>query len=110
MASCDTCRKPGACCRGFLLNRWFNAATWRTDAAAFCNEFGFSFVPVRALEGRAQEDGTLPVLFDCKLLDEDGRCTDYENRPQLCRVYEPGADALCAEYVPSLRGIPIVPA
>jgi len=48
------------------------------------------------------------VHFDCTKLGADGRCMDYENRPELCRVYQPQEDALCAEYVQHLRGIPIV--
>jgi len=37
-------------------------------------------------------------LFWCPRLGRDGRCTDYENRPALCRSYEPGTDPLCAEW------------
>lgn len=29
-----------------------------------------------------------------------GRCTDYDNRPDLCRDYEPGQDPLCIMHVP----------
>lgn len=52
-------------------------------------------------------DGVVPV-FDCPLLGEDGRCTDYDGRPELCRLYEAGSDPICAEYTHTLRGIPIV--
>lgn len=31
----------------------------------------------------------------CKNLGRDGRCTDYANRPDLCRSFEPGSDRLC---------------
>jgi hypothetical protein len=30
----------------------------------------------------------------CPLLGRDGRCTDYENRPALCRHFQPGSNRL----------------
>ena len=38
------------------------------------------------------------VACDCTLLDENGRCSDYENRPAVCRNYEPASDQLCCEW------------
>lgn len=34
----------------------------------------------------------------CPRLGVDGRCTNYENRPKLCRLYQPKSDFLCTEY------------
>lgn len=48
------------------------------------------------------------VFWSCKNLTPEGRCGDYENRPELCRTYEPGQDLLCVEYVTTFRGIPVV--
>lgn len=31
----------------------------------------------------------------CPRLGRDGRCTDYENRPALCRGYVAGEDPVC---------------
>jgi len=36
-------------------------------------------------------------MFTCPLL-VDGRCSDYDNRPELCRDYQPMSDLLCAEH------------
>ena len=40
-------------------------------------------------------------LLWCPVLGRDGRCTDYENRPALCRSFEAGSDPLCAMHHPS---------
>lgn len=60
-------------------------------------------------------DGTRPYEFDenkvvagwkCSRLGDDGLCTDYENRPQLCIDYQPMSDGLCA--IRPFKGIPIL--
>lgn len=108
VSTCDTCRAPGACCSGLVLNRYFSAANWRDEAAELMAKHDMSYlVPARPVAAHFGEDVTA-VMFDCTRLGDDGRCIDYENRPELCRVYEPGSDRLCAEYVPKLNGIPIV--
>lgn len=65
------------------------------------------FYPVRMLSA---DDSTpdVSVQFDCRWLGDDGRCRHYERRPQTCRTYEAGQDALCAEYIQTLSGIPII--
>lgn len=40
--------------------------------------------------------------WSCPRLLPNGRCGDYENRPWLCRVYEPKADTTCVEYDPAV--------
>lgn len=107
MSSCDTCRAPGNCCSGFVLNHPFPGANWKADAEQLLADAGLQFFkPVRQFFTSETEwmDG---VMFDCSRLGADGRCTDYENRPQLCRAYQAGDDALCAEFVQTLKGIPI---
>lgn len=34
----------------------------------------------------------------CSAIGEDGRCTIYETRPQLCRDFEPASDPLCVHW------------
>ena len=38
-----------------------------------------------------RSDGTWHLLVEnrCKNLAEDGTCTDYDNRPAICREYDP---------------------
>lgn len=53
--------------------------------------YGLPFVP-----GEQRPDGTW--AYACYNLGSDGRCTDYENRPDLCRRYVAGSDGLCVHY------------
>ena len=60
--------------------------------------------PFRAIEVRSintDADSKRPygyVTFNCVNLTKDGRCGDYENRPWLCRVFEPGEGPLCVHW------------
>lgn len=108
MASCDTCRKPGHCCSGFTLNFYFNRETWQEEATEILKKNNLEFiVPVRIAQGWL-EQGRTGVVFDCTRLGADGRCTDYENRPELCKIYQPGQDGLCIEHVEAFKDIPII--
>lgn len=112
-ASCDSCRRPGACCRGFVLNFTVPMDDWYAAAMRQLDAHGIDyFVPRRPRSDVAtvHSDIATAVMFDCSRLGPDGRCTDYENRPKLCRVFEAGSDPLCGEHRLSLRGIPIVQA
>ena len=127
---CDTCRAPGRCCTGFVLGGG-DFARGETMlgalvALATVEHYGpmdWSRIPSRK-PGETLEQYTdrLPVQsrhvglpfmplhvdrygswqFWCPLLGRDGRCTDYENRPPLCREYQPGTDKLCAEWQPRI--------
>jgi Fe-S-cluster containining protein len=103
----DACTHPGACCRGFVLNHPFNEDDWQQQAKDLMEQVDLPFMrPVR----RFITSETLwknGVMFDCDRLGADGRCTDYENRPQLCRDYQAGEDPLCAIHEFKLKGIPI---
>lgn len=110
MSACDTCRVPGSCCSSFTLNMPVfvdDGEDWKVEAKKRLEWYGLNmFAPVSqriGAEGRALN----AILYRCTLLGTDGRCTDYENRPQLCRAYQAGDDALCAEFVQTLKGIPI---
>jgi len=50
-------------------------------------------------------------VFTCPMLDENGRCSIYENRPSACRSYQPGQEfdffgkaafSICAMTVPGI--------
>ena len=80
LGSCHGC---GRCCRSLTLvdggrpirtMRQFEALVRRQPEYRF-------FLP----HGVAEEDGFLH--FSCLLLDADGRCSDYERRPDICRDY-----------------------
>lgn len=107
-ASCDTCRAPGSCCSAFTLNmpvKWNRQ--WKSSATKKLAKHGLSmFVPVRQRIG-ADGHELNAILYSCTWLGADGRCTDYKNRPGLCRRYQPGDDMICAEFEHRFKGIPI---
>jgi Fe-S-cluster containining protein len=106
MSACDTCPKPGACCTDFSLNIGrLPKDDWQTAAARKMRAHNLPFIPLRlAITGQetdgqpAEFDGRVMIRFTCPLVTPEGRCGDYENRPQLCRTYQPKQDMLCALY------------
>jgi Fe-S-cluster containining protein len=111
--SCDSCHAPGACCKGFVLTnmRVKDDLNWKESSEIFLtqkSDLGLTrFYAVSKVTG-SQRDGTVAVRLNCSSLTKEGRCGDYENRPNLCRVFEPGSDPLCAEYDHAFKGIPII--
>jgi Fe-S-cluster containining protein len=106
MASCDSCRRPGQCCHGFALSvpdvpleGWKVAAENEMEARGL-----YFFEPLHFLR---RPTGLVTPIFKCARLI-DGRCSKYDERPNVCRVYEPGQDQLCAEFVRTFAGIPVV--
>lgn len=99
MSLCDSCFAPGSCCKGFTLNAWWaRAPISRLEVLAklaTCepepDRIGLPFIP---RERRA--DGCWS--FECVALGPDGRCTEYESRPYLCRVFEPASESLCVHW------------
>lgn len=98
MSTCDTCHDPGACCKSFTLSI---ARDWEEYAKT---------TPLHALVTMAvywlpfspKGIGTDPnqrMRWSCGLLDVNGRCSDYENRPELCHHYQAGDDGMCAEFI-----------
>lgn len=114
---CDNCIKPGSCCKLFSLGGGafgrgktelevlVQLATVQTCADqgravvfdGLPHEFvtdvlvGLPFIP----SGK-EPDGSW--RFSCIMLDHRGRCSDYENRPALCRSYQALDDAMCAMH------------
>lgn len=111
-SACDTCPKPGVCCKEFILNRYFDIARpiqdqWEETQSAQTRRL--PFYPIREVktsaggkirfnpDGTKSENGTESIwIFGCKNISPSGRCMDYENRPSTCRVFEPSSNALCA--------------
>lgn len=100
-SACDRCFAPGRCCSNISLNlnggTWplvetalevyvLLARAWTADPSALGNA-----QPLMPLFRRP--DGRW--IFWCPALTREGRCGDYENRPGMCRVFEPMSDQLC---------------
>jgi hypothetical protein len=97
MPLCQICPKPGACCSNFKLhaNRiraWYAEDSWEEEAKADVYQYGISqFIP----QIDCVDEGRVYVRYSCTKLGEDGRCTDYESRPQVCWSYAPRSCKLC---------------
>ena len=120
MSLCNACRQPGRCCTGFALPiRGDTALEVLVQLAAMHHGLfkghpnrlshedcvdpqrrahvehaavGLPFIPLNPVPGGWR--------FWCPLLGRDGRCTEYDHRPALCRAYQPASDPICAEWVP----------
>lgn len=98
MSLCNLCAEPGACCQRFTLNLnvWESegvGGAWREIQLA-----GFPFFPIEPAyrSGTDPEHGHYQTwVMGCGVLQENGRCGDYKNRPEPCRLYAPRTDALC---------------
>lgn len=100
---CGNCPKPGMCCRDIRLHTGndivFRGVATRLEALValatvrhedpWMGHIGLPFLPDRI-------DGLGMWVLQCPILGSDGRCTDYENRPLLCRHHEPGFHVPCA--------------
>lgn len=113
MSLCDQCAVPGMCCREIRLSTSYiagpegttalEALAWLAACVPSEGELGLPFLPLR----RELHPLGIPLgwtdcpvvhewVFSCPILAPDGRCGDYENRPNLCRTFEPGTDEPCA--------------
>ena len=121
-SACDTCRDPGYCCRNFTLNVVFPAEMPRAEVQKHIDEGtdpwdGPDYAdgeptpfmhPIRISsryihKGEKKPHG-VTWGFSCDRLGHDGRCMQYEDRPQVCRGYEPKSDLLCIEYDGTHKG------
>lgn len=90
---CGTCPRPGSCCKGFVLNRVFPEGADEQEVQTFLDEQGFPFAPLRQEEESREGDGEgRRWVFDCPELLPSGRCGIYDQRPEVCRIFEPGVD------------------
>lgn len=105
--TCDRCIAPGTCCKAFPLSKDFATGTTPEQLVEFLAEQKYPFVPLRRYYtyiGAWLERW----LFQCTKLGADGRCTIYEDRPELCKLYEAGCDEMCI-HTRGIDGNPIVP-
>lgn len=119
-SACDTCRDPGYCCRNFTIGTVFPAKMHRDEvdkhiAEGTCPWTGepdgekTPFMhPMRITSryiyrGQRKPHG-VKWGFECDRLGKDGRCMQYEDRPPMCRNYEPKEDLLCIEFDGSYKG------
>jgi Fe-S-cluster containining protein len=126
MASlCDRCFAPGHCCKGLVLSHAISkdaVVFWddRPDSIQeFLDEKNFPFIVTEKVEtytatnksGSAEDVGRTysAYRYGCKNLLPSGRCGDYENRPDLCRSFEPASDGLCVHYQGAEAGDPTIP-
>jgi len=114
MSLCDTCREPGACCKGLAINIRFPiemppdqvqkhvAEGTPTYEGGPNHQPVPTFVPIN--RATYLDDGELEPKyctwrFNCTALDEEtGRCNIYRDRPQVCRDFEAGSDPICVHY------------
>lgn len=96
---CDTCPKPGSCCKGFTISKVFPEGVDVKKVQAFLDEEELPYTPSKPCSV-AEEDGGRRWTYDCPKLLLNGRCGIYADRPKPCRNYEPATDSLCVLYVP----------
>lgn len=113
---CDQCFAPGACCRrlnfyggspaidgGNEKTYWLDEPIEPQLRAGMGNDV-YRPIPFEVFEIKERfidEETKRPygkITFSCRNLLPNGRCGDYENRPWLCRVFEPAGDHLCVHY------------
>ena len=120
---CDSCRDPGYCCRDFTINVVFPADMpraevdkhvaegtdpWGEDGRMLDAEktpfFHATRIATRYIFRGQHKPHGVTWGFNCDRLGTDGRCMQYEDRPQVCRHYPPKEDFLCIEYDGSFKG------
>lgn len=101
MSLCDRCYAPGQCCKHFSLYGPGGKMTFWLEGGGTVSEHlerhELPFAPV--LEGEYEDDHGRrygSYHFECPKLTPEGRCSIYEDRPRLCRAFEPaGGSKLC---------------
>ncbi|WP_435018499.1 YkgJ family cysteine cluster protein [Tundrisphaera sp. TA3] len=110
MSLCDNCYSPGSCCKSLRLISE-NPETGELYPRTFWDDSSideqtkdwanFPFTPNEKLNTYTEEGSGRTYSewnYNCRNLLPSGRCGDYENRPELCRIYEPASDGLCVHY------------
>lgn len=115
--SCDRCVAPGTCCKSFPISSMgVPLGTTPQRLQEMLNERNLPFNPQRRDKiwaSSASANGTGHQWneewhYTCPKLGEGGRCTIYEERPSICRVYEAGVDIMCV-HMRLPDGNPIIP-
>ena len=72
------CKKCGKCCR-YL----YSFDTYTEKEFKFM-QFIFPSYRRFYIKGKDKDDN---FIFACKYVSDEGLCTDYQNRPKMCRLY-----------------------
>lgn len=100
MSPCETCSRPGECCKNFVLSPNFPEPDWQSASRSLLDRNGLTYFRIEeAVRSELTNRGHVAIRCSCLLLGDDGRCRDYENRPVVCRLYRPLSDNLCAEFI-----------
>lgn len=107
LSLCDNCFSPGACCKGFTFpdkTFWFDDNELSVYECLAKEDSSGRLLPFvllrRGDDSWIDEDTGRPYghyHFWCPLL-KNGRCGDYQNRPAVCRNYEPASCGLCVHF------------
>lgn len=105
MSLCDKCYAPGTCCKWLTLETGddHQLVIWDDEdpAVVLKERHHLPFEPVKR-QGQWMDEKTGKTYsswyWRCPILLPDGRCGDYENRPDLCRRFEPASGPLCVHY------------
>jgi Fe-S-cluster containining protein len=106
MSACDTCPVPGHCCRWMYLNGGaFPRGDTVEEAQASIDEHNAYMADKVAanpisMKPLFKNSNAGWVVWCPNLNQKTGRCMDYENRPDLCKDFEPGSAPLCILHVP----------
>ena len=109
---CDKCFAPGTCCKRLRLSKGGDEVTFWDDepeaVQTFLDGQKAPFEVIETLGPWPDEAGRLysAKTFGCPKLLPNGRCGDYENRPEICRIFEPASDQLCVHFRGAEAGDP----
>lgn len=118
--SCDRCIAPGTCCKAFPLSNEFRFGITPDEIREWLKVENLPFEPIKRenyyctskdhhnIDGKSEVHWIEKWLFQCTKLGEDGKCTIYDSRPDLCRKYTAGCDAMCV-HMRLPDGNPIIP-
>lgn len=116
--SCTRCVAPGTCCKAFPLSNEFPLGITPDQLREWLKEQGLPFEPLRryhyGVNSKNPWEENSPLQwkeqwqFSCTKLGTDGRCTIYDERPNLCKVYTAGNDHMCV-HMRLPDGNPIIP-
>lgn len=105
MSICDHCYAPGHCCKAFTLSTadGDQPTFWIADGIGavidWLAEYRLPFRPTHICGVAQDKRSKLDYAwwwYSCPRLRPDGRCSRYDDRPELCRTFEAGGDStLC---------------
>lgn len=77
------------------------ALVWFATVMPAENEIGLPFlpehvIPTKYFEGDAVSPLDREWVYSCIHLTGEGRCGNYDERPNLCRIFRAGIDQPCA--------------